>query len=584
MSRLLILPLLASALLASSPTFEHELDWSRAPEGALQVTLHVGGCDTFGSAFIVRMPNWTPGAYRFRGFGERVTDLRARAGSVDGAELTVTRDGTDTWLVDHEGAATVVFQYTVPLGGRRSNLAQGVHITGPETYLYLPGYERVGAHRVHMVGIPEGWQLTTGLVRHDDGSYSAVDYDQLIDCPVTVGPLLLDEIVVKGCPIELSYQGDRALAERMNAELKEEIGKICAWQFDFFGEIPFDRYVFQFTVGGGRGASGLEHHNSTEIYLSEGSVFSSTSGLSVIAHEFFHLWNVKRIRSETINPFDYTEVPRMDSLWFLEGVTDYYTAVCLLHTGVYTPEQYLNVLGRAWSQCNQTDDYYTRGRAWGFALDLEIRAATGNRRSLDDVMRYMNWQFARPDRGFERSEGIFHIIDAVAQADLSSRWLPIVLGEADADFSAIAPVGGLSFKLREISRSAFFGVQAEPSAAGGIVLGNVVPGSSAADAGFAVGDRLLSLNGTAFTEANWGDLIRGTEPGAEVVIVRVRGDEEREVRFAMGYRAQTEGRLARDPEASAEARAVFEGFLAAEPFRAVPDPGEPAAPVVEDYF
>ncbi len=575
----------ASACLAqSAPSFEHQLDWGAAADGRLTVQLKLGDLDQteLGSRLTLKMPNWTPGAYGFRGYGERVGELTAHAGSVDGAELEVQHPETDTWIVERGDAVTVVVSYSLPLGGRRRRTSSaGAHFTGPDTYLYLAGHERIGSHDVRMLNLPEGWTLTTGLEQLEGAphTYRAHDYDELVDCPVSAGPLFVDTVMVRGCPIELCWQGDRELAERANAHLKDDIARIAAWQFDFFGEVPFERYLFQFVVSpGGRGASGLEHRNSTEINLSEAAIFDSKVGLSVIAHEFFHLWNVKRIRSQTINPFDYTRVPQMDALWFHEGVTDYYTSVCLLRTGIYSEEEYLRELGSSWASCNQTDDYYTRGAAWGFALDLEIRSATDNRRSLDDVMRQMNWMYAKPDRGFEQSEGIFWLIDGVAQRDLSSQWLPIVLDQQDADFGPVASLAGMSFKLREISRSPFFGVVADATDEGGIVLREVVAGTSADKAGFLAGDRLLSLDGEAFDAENWQQLIRAAEPGSDIEVRFVRGEQEREVRFAMGYRARQEGRLERDPRASAGQREVLAQFLTTQPFQPLSEPDAEPTP------
>ena len=571
---------------AEDPAFVHVVDFSAATDGSFVVAQTASGLDRtdVGSTLTFHMPNWEPGAYEFQAFGERVADLAARAGAPGAEALPVTRPAADTWKVERGTAESVVLTYRLPVGRRRA----GVHFTGPETFLYLEGFERRGTHELRLAGIPAGWTVATGLSPLDaaGGRYLARDYDELVDCPVTCAPLFVARTVVKGCPVEYTYDGDAARARRSHEAIVPDVAKIVAWQFDFFGEVPFDRYVFHFTVGRRGGVAGLEHRNSTEISLSADAVFESKIALSVIAHEFFHLWNVKRIRSRPIHPFDYLHVPEMDALWFHEGVTDYYASVCLLRTGIYDEAEFLAEMARAWSACNSTDDYYTRGTAWGFALDLEIRRRTDGRRSLDDVLREMNWIYAHPDRGVDESPGILAVVDAVAQSDLSTKWLPIVLDRVDCEFAEAGRTGCLVYARREISRTAYLGVQAEGAPEGGVVLQRVVPGSPAARAGLEAGDRLLRLGADELDAEGWRDTILGTKPGSRVNVRFVRGAEEKEVAFEIGSRSEYTGTLRRARSASPEARRAFDGFAATGPFRPVPEPAAPGpgAPLERTWY
>ena len=374
--------------------------------------------DTDQASVDVQLPRWAPGSYRL--YNPGIAGVKAARG---GTELAVTSVDDNTWRIAAGAPGPVTVTYTSAM--RMNNGA--VHMTGPHNYVYVVG--RLTEPCKLRIKLPEGWRAINGLDEDSQG-WHAPDYDTLADNPITMGDYLLDTYTAGNKPHYIVLYGvGRDNIDR--AALLKYCKDITVSQTAFFGDMPYNKYVWHFNVNNGMdGAGGLEHLSSTSISLAAGL---GPSAVSVLSHEFFHLWNVKRIRSKPLGPFDYQNLPKTGALWWLEGVTDYYASL-LLHRYGILPEKYIyedivsNFRGydnhpqrnninphEASMRVGETNNgrgnsngylmsYYTMGWVAGLCLDIELRRLTNNKHTLDDVMLSLYQISGLPKPGFEEGE------------------------------------------------------------------------------------------------------------------------------------------------------------------------------------
>ncbi|MCH8978030.1 MAG: M61 family metallopeptidase, partial [Armatimonadetes bacterium] len=372
-------------------------------EGRLQVEMSF---DASAGPFEVQMPNWSPGAYMLREMGRNVSELTATDGA--GNPLTVVHPADNSWKASLSTAGRVTITYSV-----RGQMSEGaMHYSGPPTYLYVVG-RKEEACRLKLK-TPRGWKIAIGLDAIGDSyfDYTAPDYDVLADNPVTMGDFVELRYTSHGKPITIAMRG----APRNEVD-RDRIIQVCKditdGQGDFFGGLPFNKYIWHFSINPGQDrAGGLEHLSSTQIGLAQGI---GPRSIRVLAHEFFHLWNVKRIRSRVLGPFDYTELPETGALYWLEGVTDYYASLLTFRDGVLGESAFLGDLvsnttavrnnearlevspyessmrvaetndGRGNSNGYQIS-YYSYGWVTGLCLDLELRDRTDDDNELAVIL------------------------------------------------------------------------------------------------------------------------------------------------------------------------------------------------------
>jgi len=372
----------------------------------------------------IQMPNWSPGAYVLGYPANNVQDFAVADGS--GKAVSFTKENTNTWSLDQSPDRKIVVSYSMPF-----NVNSGAaNVSGPSTYMYV--VDRKTEKCRLEVDVPAGWKVATGLDPNGDSEhqYTAPDYDVLADSPITMGAIRELHYTVKGKDhlIALYGPGKDDVDE-------QKIVKACKFvsemETDFMGNIPYKRYVWHFNTSDRLdGAGGLEHLNSTQISLASG-VGPVTVG--VLAHEFFHLWNVKRIRSKPLGPFDYNELPQTGALWWLEGVTDWYAHSLLHRYGWWGTDQFYKDIvtntrgqrakpgrlevspyqssfrvrdangGRGNSDGYQVS-YYNTGWLLGMCLDIEILHQSKGKYRLDDVEHAL-WDLCKDGKpGFEEDQ------------------------------------------------------------------------------------------------------------------------------------------------------------------------------------
>jgi predicted metalloprotease with PDZ domain len=425
------------------------------------------------------MPIWTPGYYVVEDYASRVRDLSAR--SAQGAALEVSKPAPNRWQVQAGGAPVVRLSYRLLCQGRSvtSNWVDadlGV-INGGAAFITIA--ER--ARRPHDVRIemPATWkQSATGLDAAPDGGphhYRAADFDVLADSPIVAGDLDVREFVVDGSRHVLVDAGQRG--EWNGSRAASDIETMVKETRKFWGSLPFKRYVFLnvFRQGGG----GLEHANSTLLTSSPKSTTPTKGWLSFVAHEYFHAFNVKRLRPVELGPFDYENPPRTTSLWLSEGGTTYYGNLMLVRAGLTTPQEFLDGMSSAiaalqrspgrltqslaqssaevWTNSNSgvgakptTVSYYGKGNVVSFLLDAHIRRTTNGKRSLDDVMRIAYERYGGA-RGFTQDE-LRATVEEVMGRGVKAWFAKAIESPGELDYGEMLAWYGLRFAGGEDAR------------------------------------------------------------------------------------------------------------------------------------
>jgi predicted metalloprotease with PDZ domain len=473
----------AFVLLAALAT-PHAQSLSTAPLEPIRYTLrvidpakHLAGVEarvpTGGRATIdLMMPIWTPGYYVVEDYAGRVQDLTARG--QDGAVLSVAKPRPNRWQVQTNGSPFVDLSYALLAQGRSvtSNWVDadlGV-INGGAAFITLAE----PARRPHDVRIemPPTWkQSVSGLDAAPGGQphhYRAPDFDALVDSPIVAGDLTLSEFVVDGSTHVVADAGQHSQWDSRKGAAQLE--KIVKEARTFWGFLPFKRYVFLnvFRQGGG----GLEHANSTLLTSSPKMTEPTNGWLSFVAHEYFHAFNVKRLRPIELGPFDYESSPRTTSLWLSEGGTTYFANLLLVRAGMTDAAGFLASMSSAiaalqkspgrllqsleqssaevWTNSNsgvganaKTVSYYGKGNVVAFLLDAHIRRVTNGRRSMDDVMR-LAYQRYGGDRGFTADE-LRRTVEEIAGRNMKPWFTKAIATPGELDYGEMLGWYGLRF-------------------------------------------------------------------------------------------------------------------------------------------
>ncbi len=519
------------------------------------------------------IPNWAPGAYRLLDSGQNIAGFSAA--TTTGDTLPVTRDSEISWVLDTRDAAGIVVRYSAglrdPVQWRRPNNrwflreTSGI-IDGPRTYMYLDGWKLAPAHVTFR--LPAGWRIATGLVATtDSATYWAPSYDVLIDSPVLVGHFLDYRFNAGGRPHRavVDLGGARAQAARVFVDMLRRVSETT---IGIFGSAPYKDYTYIFVAGRG---GGLEHLNSTTIGVTADVLARHPGGAEgVSAHEFFHTWNVKRIRPVELGPFDYERPVRTRNLWLSEGVTDYYTEVILARSGLNSVADFTRRMGDAignhrgnaarlvvsperasWTVWDSpevnnsyTISYYLQGQLLGFLLDLAIRDSTDNAKSLDDVMRYLFDHFAG-ERGFTSQE-VRTAIRAAAGPDLQDFWRRYVSGTVEIPWDDYVKTAGWAVRFVEQDRWRAV----------------AIPGSAAEAAGLVTGDELVRINGREIVDGtDVSAVVRSVSAGRPVTIQVMRGGQPVSIRFTAGTYRQMRAVLTDLPEQTDRMRRIRASLL-----------------------
>ncbi len=379
----------------------------------------------------LQMPSWSPGIYSLQNPWETLRDLTGTF--EDGTRASMTRTRGDTWSVSTVGHKRITVQYERSVQYARFDADQtasdeeAIHYGTPAVYLYLVG--RKSDRCILELAVPSKWQIAVALPltksREGYATFAARNYDELLDSPVTMGSFILGRYSEFGKQHVLAFRGPAKnwVDHRKTIEIARLVTRI---EGDFFGGAPYAEYVWHLWVHEASPlAGGTEHANSVEMHLATEEGDNTVQGM---AHEFFHLWNGKRIRPFPLGPIDYTQLPHTGTLWWVEGITDYYSALLPYRYGAWNRDAFL---ARALDQIQQVRgnparlevspydssykmfaqdpysykvNYYPTGWVLGMMFDIEIRSKTDEQYSLDDVVRTLWHRYRSSRSGFSEDE------------------------------------------------------------------------------------------------------------------------------------------------------------------------------------
>jgi predicted metalloprotease with PDZ domain len=459
----------------------YRLDATHPAEHLFDVTMEIADVDA--PTIDVSMPAWSPGRYAIYDFAKNVQEFSAR--TRDGKPLAAVKTDKQTWRIATQGNRELVVAYRVfanNLSGTFSVLDERHgNFNGASIFAYVVGHKPDPVRL--KLALPVGWRAMGGASETPDQTeFSFPNYDVLIDTPMELGKdfeVRSFDVDGRTYRVVVNQIGERSGVER----LVEGVEKIVRAETAMYGPPDFKHYTFLFNFAPTRG-DGMEHLNSTQIAVT-GALRDEAAlddALGTAAHEFFHLWNVKRIRPIELGPWDYAREVHTRSLWIAEGITNYYGNLFMARAGIWTPERYYRHLDEfvgvqesrpgktlmsleqsSWDTWffigapsaqqtnlqNVTINYYVKGELVGLLLDLEIRARTKGRKSLDDVFRRLYADFYEQPaatyylkgKGY-RPEDFLAAVNATAESDFTEFFAQYVSGVAPLDYNrALAAVG-----------------------------------------------------------------------------------------------------------------------------------------------
>ena len=468
----------------------------------------------------VSLPAWSPGSYEIQNYARYVRRFAAR--NAAGRPLFWDRADKDTWRVVTARSPSVTLEFdfladTVDLSLARIAGDFGVFL-GTNLFLFEEG--RLNQPAEVRFKLPADWRVTTAL-KGRGPTYLAADYHELADAMTFVGKYALDSVGVSGKWIRIATWPREAYTPVVAQNLRSSIERLAVVQNKLMGGAPYDVYTIFFNVvdpdvpfGGG-----LEHTFSQFDILPRPAFADARGNLGdfvipLISHESFHLWNVKRMRPAEMWPYDYRAEQYTPLLWWSEGVTDYYADVSSLRAGLWTADRFLENVGdnmemevaapEPWSAedgstatwihevfVNSSQLYYQKGSLLGLLLDISIRDATNNARSLDDVTRALFTRFYKEGRGFSTAD-LLGLLTETGMPDVDGFYQRYINGRDPLPYDAVFARAGIAVE-RDTTSEFSLGVQLSLTPEREIVVERVQPDGSAATAGVRPGDVLLKI-------------------------------------------------------------------------------------------
>jgi predicted metalloprotease with PDZ domain len=544
------------------------------------------------------MAVWTPGSYMVREYARHVEAVTA-AGP-DGRARDVEKSDKNRWRVTTGGAPSVTVKYRVYAREMsvRTNWVEAdfAMLNGAPTFLTLAE----GATRPHEVVIQpaRGWRRSmTGLAEMPGGEhrYRAADFDTLVDSPIVIGNPAVYEFTVDGKKHYLVNVGEGGVFD--GAQAARDLEVLVKEHRRMWGPLPYDKYLFlNMLTMVTDGAGGLEHKNSTLLTASRWATRTRRTYLAwlgLASHEFFHAWNVKRLRPVELGPFNYEEEVLTRSLWIAEGITDYYGELAVHRAGLSTREEYLDGLsdqiedvqtspGRlvqpvelasfdAWikyyrpdeNTANSSISYYTKGAVLAFLLDAEIRQATRDAKSLDDVMRAAFQKFSG-SRGFTPEE-FRAAAEQVAGTSLQAFWAKGVESAEELDYGAALEGLGLRFKpapapAPDRPGRAWLGMSTRNDA-GRLVVTQVRRDTPAHTAGLNVDDEILGIDDFRVRADQLAARLDRYKPGDKVTLLVARREQLMRLDASLGTEPPRSWRLEVTPTPASSQTRRLERWL-----------------------
>lgn len=508
----------------------------------------------------LQLPVWNA-LYQVRDFSQYVNWVHAKDRA--GHQLPLREINSSLWQIDGaQNGAVIEYQVfadsPAPFGAQFNSHHAFFNLA--EILMY-PLDARNGTMNVRISQLPPGWKVATPPPATSDG-FTAGNYDRLVDSPIEAGTFEESDFDEGGGHYRVIVDADAASYDmgKVTAMLHKIVAAATSWMDDR----PYESYMFIYHFPHGPAGGGMEHAFSTAISLNAEALARAPEALgSVTSHEFFHLWNVKRIRPQTLEPPDYTRANYTRALWFSEGCTSTAADFIQLRAGLLDEQHFEEYLAggiaelekrpahltqsaeesslNAWLEGDpyyrrpeRSISYYNKGELLGITLDLALREASHDQASLRDVFQWMNQNYAKKGQFFPDSDGVREAAEAVSHADLHDFFTRYVSGTEEIPWDDFFRGVGLRVET-SMNSVADAGFHASRSFDGPLSVNAVTPNSEAERAGLQAGDTILEINGK--TEQETAQELAKLSPGDSLTIkVRGRRNNERELKWKVGSR------------------------------------------------
>ncbi|MBZ8178906.1 M61 family metallopeptidase [Oscillatoria salina] len=575
----------------TTPIIHYEVAMSVPESHLFEVTLQVTNWQA--AVLDLKMPVWTPGSYLVREYAKQIQDFRAQTS--DEKKILFSRKlSKNHWQIETESVAEIKVKYRVFANDLtvRTNHLDATHgyFNGAALFFFIPGWEQESI-TVRIVPPKSDWLVSTALPEIKDkvNSFWAEDFDTLVDSPFEIGTHQVYDFEVLGKPHQLAIWGKgNANPTKIIADTR----KIIEAEAKIYGGLPYESYLFLLHLSGS-GFGGLEHKNSTSLNYPRFGFRAKDKYdrfMQLVAHEFFHLWNVKRIRPKALEKFDYEGENYTTSLWFCEGTTSYYDLLIPLRAKVYDPDGFLEALSKdltkylttpgrkvqplsessfdAWIKLYRRDansdnsqiSYYLKGQMVSLLLDLLIRKRHQNQRSLDDVMKIMWQRFGKDEVGFTPEE-LLEVLESVAETDLSSFSDRYIDGLDELPFDEYLQPFGLKIKQIEDSEPVpYFGAKVVTKN-GKDTIEFVENNSPAAIAGIDADDELLAIARMRVTADRLNERLKDYQAGDKISVTVFHQDELKTYQVKLGKPQPSSYQVVRIKSPSKEQVDLYSGWL-----------------------
>ena len=554
------------------------------------------------------LPAWAPGSYQIMNYAKFVQEFSAR--DQNSRALAFHKLDKQTWRVlAAANVKAITVSYRI-FANQLSDVAsefndEHAQIFGPQVFMY-PVQQKEVPVRLRLAGL-QGWRIATGLAALNDSTFTAVNYDEFIDAPLEIGNFKESVFEAADAKIHLVVHGEDE-RDRID-RFAEKLQKIVAEQTAMMGGAPFKKYVFIWHVDARADYYGLEHMNSTSIgmphrlmdFTGAGESWDLYRGLDhhdidleYAAHEFFHLWNVKRIRPIELGPFDYAKEVYTTGLWIMEGWTDYYGYLTLVRAGLWPARKWLrmysNIITRyrrasGWKYRSPNENsfdvwlwnygegdqgnlgrtyysYYSGGNLVGLCMDLRIRHETQNQRILDDVMRALLQRFGLPRPGFTETQ-FWNTVSEVTGMQWQDFRRRYVEGTEELPLEQYLAWAGIQIDTLSDIGAGYLGasVQEENQQ---VRIAQVEYDSPAETAGLEIGDRLVAINDEEITVDNWQEALGSRSAGSRIELLIIRRGRLKKITAVIGKQPATDCELSLSSEIEEPAKVLRQRWWQAQ--------------------
>ena len=571
----LVLVIIGLSVASASATIQYKISLAQPETHLFHVSMTIPNVR---DAVTVQLPVWNA-TYQIRDFAMRVQQVRAT--DEHAKSLAVRKLDTSTWRVTGSGTITVTYAILWDDPGPFAAQLNNSHAFMNLAMICFYDQDRRNEDiSLAIQDLPANWHIATPLrAGNAANTFVAAKYDELVDSPIECGTFQEFELEGITPPVHVVVHGNNWDRN----QLADGLARIVRSETSMMGGAPYSQYTFIFHFGNGGG--GMEHANGTAI----GS--QSTNGaISTAAHEFFHLWNVKRIRPQTLEPVDYSKEMPTRALWFAEGVTSTYGSYTLVRSDLWSQQQFYADLGgqitqlesrpaRQWQSVEESSldawlekypiyngpdfsvNYYNKGQLDGVMLDVLIRDATNNHKSLDDLMRAMNDNFAKRGRFYNDSADIEATAESVAGISLKDFFAKYVAGTDEIPFAEILSKAGMKVIAKETPQ-ADLGMEIKNGAEGATVVASVTTDGAASRAGIQENDILDSANGAVVPAGGAWRRWLSQLPVGEAIKMRVRrGTQMLDIEITPGAKTGIAYRVEENPDATEKQKRIRDGML-----------------------